>query len=287
LPYFKSVYASCERTGYDVQTFVDLHQIAKLFKIKGYSLFVNNACASGHYAIEAANSLIQSGLIDVAVVASVDSPDIYKYLYFKNLGLYSENGTISPFSEKANGLIFGEGGAAIVLESIENFHERKTNKIYCEYLGGGFDLENWKITAPQPGSESYKNAIMKSIKVAGIEKEDIDLICPHGTAIKITDYYEANALDQLFGRVKSIDYTCLKPYIGHTLGSSALLETVILIKAMSDNKIPKTVNFDNRAHKININLVVENKRKKLNIIMKTCAAFAGFNSSIILKKEDK
>jgi len=282
--FFEKFYRKFLKSGYDIQTFADLFHVAKVFNIHNYSLFINNACASGLYALEAASLIIKNNQAKAVVVASSDNPDIYKYLWFKELGIYAEDGIIRPFGKNSCGLVFGDGGAGIVMEDLDSALKRKA-VIYAEYLGGGFDLEGWKITVPQIGSSSYQKAITKALEQSNVQKKEIDLLCPHGVASQPIDFYEAKAITDIFGNMpKKPLITAFKPYVGHNLGSSALLETVMLLLCLKNDIIPPTLNCDNIDPKFNISLVKEKLNRKLNTVMKTCCAFAGFNAAAIFKK---
>ncbi|MBU2044350.1 MAG: hypothetical protein KJ977_00170 [Candidatus Omnitrophica bacterium] len=284
--FFTNLYKKFLKSGYDVQTFADLFHVAKVFNIHDYSLFINNACASGLYAFEAASQIIKNNQAKVVVIAASDCPEIYKYLWFKELGIYSPDGIIKPFSKDANGLVFGEGSVSIVIEDLETAQKRNA-PIYAEYLGGGFDLEGWKITVPQIGSNSYQKAILKVFNQSKIEKEEIDLLCPHGVGCQVIDTYEAKAITDIFGpNPKSPLITAFKPYVGHNLGGSALLEAAILLLSLKNNTILPTLNCQNINPKLNLPLIKQKTETNLKTVMKICCAFAGFNGAAIFKKLD-
>lgn len=282
--FFDKFYKGFLKSGYDIQTFADLFHVAKVFNVHDYSLFINNACASGLYSLEAASQIIKSEQAKAIVVAASDCPEIYKYLWFRDLGIYSSDGVIRPFSKDSNGLVFGEGSIGIVMEDLESAQKRKA-KIYAEYLGGGFDLEGWKITVPQIGSDSYQKAIQKAFSQSNIDKEEIDLVCPHGVGSGPIDYYESKAITDTFGlNPKKPLITTFKPYLGHNLGGSALLEAAALLLSLENDIVLPTLNSDNTDPKFNISLVKEKTETKLNTVMKMCCAFAGFNSAAIFRK---
>ncbi|MEW6100883.1 MAG: beta-ketoacyl synthase N-terminal-like domain-containing protein [Candidatus Omnitrophota bacterium] len=282
--FFDKFYRKFLKSGYDVQTFADLFHVARVFNIHNYSLFINNACASGLYAFEAASQVIKNNQAKAVVIAAAEHPEIYKYLWFKELGIYSPDGILRPFSKDSNGLVFGDGGVGIVMEDLE-FAQKRKAPIYAEYLGGGFDLEGWKITVPQIGNDSYQKAIARAFSQSGIKKDEVDLLCPHGVGSQPIDYYEAKAITDTFGaNPKKPLITTFKSTVGHNLGGSALLESAIMLLALQNNIIPPTLNCDNPDPKFNISLVKEKKETKLNIAMKICCAFAGFNAACIFKK---
>ena len=281
--FMNSIYKALLKDAYDVQTFADLFHVARVFNIHDYSLFINNACASGLYALESASQIIKSNQAKRVVVAASDHPDIYKYLWFRDLGIYAKDGIIKPFCNDSSGLVFGEGGVGIVMETLEGAQKRKAT-IYAEYLGGGFDLEGWKITVPQIGSKSYQKAMLKAFKQSNLKADEIDFICPHGVGSKPIDYYEAQAINEVFkDNITKTLITTFKPYVGHNLGGSALLETAILLLALKNNIVPATLNCNNIESKLNISLLRDNEKNNFSIAMKICCAFAGFNSAALFK----
>ena len=280
----KAVYnGGCEERGYNLQTFSYLFSAAKVFDLHGYSLFINNACASGLFAIESAAQQIKSGISPAVIVAGVDNPTkIYKYLWFKRQGLYAEDGITRPFSSDKSGIVFGDGGAALVLEDLEHAQKRGA-KIYAEYLGGGFSLEGWKITVPNMSEDFYTRSFEKALKVSGVSPEEIDFINPHGVGMKVTDTYEANTINSIFKKKKP-PVSAFKPLVGHNLGGSALIETAISLLAMKNGTIPPTLNCENVNKKLNLDIVKELTKFKLKTIAKMSCGFAGFNGACVFGK---
>ncbi len=282
--FYEKLYRDCLKSGYDIQTFMTLFHVAKAFNIHNYSLFINNACASGLYALENAAQIIKCNQSSAVVVAASEFTEIYKYLWFRDIGLYSEDGKIRPFCKDSNGLVFGDGGVGIVLEDLEHAEKRNAH-IYAEYSGGGFDLEGWKVTTPQIGSDSYQKAIFKALKQSNVSKDEIELLCPHGVGSQSIDYYESKAITDVFGlnRTKPL-ITTFKPYVGHNLGSSALLETAILLLSLENEAVLPTLNAENVNPAFNISLVKDALKTKVNTAMKICCAFAGYNSAVVFKR---
>lgn len=281
--FYDRIYKDCLKSGYDAQPFMTLFHVAKVFNVRRHSLFICNACASGLYALETASEMIKNGHNHTVIAAASDYPDIYKFLWFRDLGVYSKDGLCRPFSKDSNGLVFGDGGAAIVLEDLE--HAQKRNApIYAEYLGGGFALEGWQVTMPQVGSDSYQRAILRALEQSQVSKDEIELLCPHGVGSHIIDYYESKAITEIFGRnsVRPL-LTAFKPYVGHNLGGSALLETAILLLCLKNEVILPILNY-NPNPVYQMSLVEDRINKKIKTAMKLCAAFAGFNAAAIFRK---
>ena len=279
--FFEKLFNKTVKVGYETQAFMFLFHIARTFNIHKHSLFVNNACASGLYAIEAASDMIKGNRVPMVVVAAGDYPDIFKHLWFKKIDMYEPNGKIKPFSRDAKGFIMGEGATALVLEDCEHAKERGAH-IYAEYLGGGFSLEGWGITTPMIGGNSYQNTIKSALNKSRINKEKIDLICAHGTGTPASDYYEAKAIMDVFGNSK-VPVTAFKPYVGHNLGGSTLVELAILLLALENQVIPPVMNTMDTDPRVNIDLVRDERKVKLSTVLKLCCAFAGNNAATVFR----
>jgi len=269
---------------YDQQTFMNIFHVAKTFDFHGFSLFINNACASGLYALENAADLIRSGKCEKVIISAVDYPDIFKSLWFKSQGINPADGRIKPFSNKADGFILGDGGAAFVLEEY-NSAKKRNAKIYAEYLGGGFNLESWKVTVPAINEKYYQQAINQSLDSARIKIDQVDVVLPHGIGTKIVDKFEYANLQNVFKNTRNeLLLTAFKPYLGHNLGGCTLLEIGLLLLCFQKNKLLPLVNVSDLYDENKIKFVTNIQEFNGEIVLKTCTAFAGFNSSILLKR---
>ena len=283
--FFNKIYEICDRSAYDLQTFMFLFHSAKMFNLHGFSLFVNNACASGLFAIETAVQTIKSGKNKIVIIAGSDCPGIYKHIWLDRLGLCTKDKKIKPFAKDRDGFIFGDGGAAMVFEDYDHALARKAH-IYAEYLGGGFTLEGWKVTLPAVGDSFYRDAILQSLKESQVKPEDIDVINAHGAGTGIIDQYEARAITDIFGENFEKPFiTTLKPYIGHNLGSCALLEVVIHLIALEKNFIPPVLNCDEVDPKLKIKVVKEGVYSEdIKTVLKIACGFGGYDGAVVFKR---
>lgn len=285
IQFYSEFYKEFKKQGYDLQTFMTLFHVAKVFDLHGFSLIINNACASGLYAIELGSNLIKENKCSCVIVSAVDHPNVFKSLWFKDLMMSSSDGLTKPFDKQCGGFTLGEGGAAIVLEELRDAKSRGAH-LYAEYLGGAFNQEGWKVTIPNILKDSYKSVIIDALNNCNVGKHEIDLIIPHGVATRISDSYEIKNLNEIFNFFNSKNFlTCLKPYCGHTLGASTLIESVIALLMMENDTILPTLNNKN-CHEVIDRVLIRGrvKKKEINSILKTCTAFAGFNSACIFRK---
>ncbi len=284
--FLDNFYNRFHKTGYELQTFMSLRHIAKVFDVHGYSLLLNNACASGLFAIEAAADAIASGKCAQMVVAAVDHSDVFKHMWFRDVNMLAKDGRVKPFASDRDGFTIGDGGAALVLETMESALKRKAH-IYAEYLGGSFILEGWKVTYPDVAGDSYEKMMLSAMDAAGIKPRDLDLLIPHGVGTGITDRYEAKTISRIFGnKSKRPVISAFKPYVGHTLGSTAILETAIMLLGLENKKIPATLNCEKPDETLGIDLLQETRNTDdVKVAMKVACGFAGYDAAAVFKKE--
>ena len=280
-------YERYSKVVYDLQTFMYLYYVSRVFSFHGYSLFINNACASGLYAIEAASARIRAGLNPVVIVAAADNPVLpFKYLWFKGLGLYSSDGKTKPFDKKRSGFVLGDGGGALMLEDLDHALKRKAH-IYAEYLGGGFSQDAWRVTVPDVEGGFYEKALTEALRKSKVTPKEVDYLNPHGVGTSLGDRYEGRVIANVFGKRGERPFiSALKPFLGHMLGGSALTETVLTLLSIETGRIPATLNLEEVDDEIHINIVKKPVTAKVNVAVKMANGFAGYNAAVVFRKID-
>lgn len=283
IDFYNYMFKKMLKSSFELQTFMPLFHIARTFGLHGYSLFLNNACASGAYALEEARKAICMKQCDIVAVVGGDCPSVYKYLWFKSLGMHLNDTRMYPFSKRANGFLLGDGASCLILESLDSAQKRGA-PIYGEYLGGAFSSEAWKVTLPNPGSRDYQTTIQKAMEVSGLNPEDIDLLVPHGVATSISDKFEYKSILSIFKKnLSRLKITALKPYVGHNLGGNVLLELCAILLMIKHQHILPTLNLKEEETFSGLNMVLNDEKSDFKTILKTTCAFAGFNSAIAVR----
>ena len=259
--------------------------------IKGESLALVTACASSTHAIGEAYRSIKHGYEDVILAggceASICSIGIAGFENMKALSNSTDKNRASmPFDKERNGFVMGEGAGIIVLEELEHALNRGA-KIYAEVIGYGATSDSYHITSPEPEGHGGANAMIRAIKDAKINPEDIDYINAHGTSTHLNDSIETKAIKLALGEEasKNVKVSSTKGNTGHLLGAAGVMEAVISTKAIEDKFIPPTINYKVEDEECDLN-VVPNKgiNQDVNIVMSNSLGFGGHNASIILKK---
>ncbi|PEM43195.1 beta-ketoacyl synthase N-terminal-like domain-containing protein [Bacillus toyonensis] len=278
-----SSFTSFQEDFFKLQSFPHLFNLSKALKLEGLTYVVNNACASGLYALELANMMIKSRQADVVLVVSSDYAHVTEHLWLQNKGFVSNSNNLRPFDIKSDGAILGDGAAAMVLESAEfvsKYNRKNRNK--CLFKGSSLQQDNWRMTVPDVTKNTYSSVIKNILLRGGIM--EIDLIIPHGAGIPMWDHYESKEINKAFSKHNIPPVTALKGYFGHTLGANAIIESTILIECLKNNVIPPTYNFSQTTSEINLPIVNKITEKRLNTVMKSVAAYGGFHAASIFEK---
>lgn len=283
------LYEQQHESVYRLHSFLYIHHLSALFDLHGFSLYNNNACASGAFAMALAADRIRSGEASALVVAGGDLPeDGTKFRWFHDLGLYSATGKCRPFAAGRDGMVLGSGAAALVLEDLDRA-SADGRRVYAEWLGSGFTSEGWKVTMPDVTSGRYAHAIAAAMRSAGVRPDDISLITPHGVGSGLYDHFEALSLASVFGGNKGDNRPAwpplmvLKGAVGHTLGGCALVETVASILALEAGEIPTAGRCVDTDPALPLGRPREGPLPARWTFLKCTNGFAGQNGAIVLR----
>lgn len=277
--YARTLFRRHQAAFYHVQAFPHLFHVARIFGIKGPTLYVNNACASGLYALEAASQMIMTDQADLVLVGVSDhGAHPVKHLWFEEMGLIASDLT-RPFDRDRSGFLLGDGGAALVLERREQALSRDAC-CYAAYRGGSFVQEGWQISLPNVVDRPYRHCITQAMERAGVSPGEIDLVVAHGTGTAVGDRL---CLTEAFGGPsRTPTVTAFKPVLGHTLGASALLETALLAAAMARGEVLPAWFCERTDPAIPLHLQRQPSHSPTRLALKVVNAFAGFDAAVIL-----
>jgi 3-oxoacyl-[acyl-carrier-protein] synthase II len=263
------------------------------YGLKGPNYVTVSACASSTNAIIDALMLIQLGKSDIIVTggseAGVNITGIGGFNALKALSTRNDSPQTAsrPFDATRDGFVLGEGSGCLILEELEHAKARGA-KIYAEVVGGGLTADAHHITAPHPEGLGAINVMKLSLEDAGMTPEDIDYINVHGTSTPLGDIAETKAIKEVFGEhAYNLNISSTKSMTGHLLGAAGAIEAIACIKAVQDNIIPPTINFEHKDENIdyNLNLTLNKAQERtVNAALSNTFGFGGHNTSIIVKK---
>ena len=258
--------------------------------IKGESISMVTACASGTHCIGESFRMIKNGYQDVVLAggteASITPVGIAGFTNIKALSQATDKNRASiPFDKERSGFVMGEGAGIVILEELEHA-KRRGAKIYAEIVGYGATSDAYHITSPAPGGEGGARAMKVAMEEAGVKPEDITYINAHGTSTHLNDSCETAAVKAALGEAsKKVMVSSTKGHIGHLLGAAGGVEAVICAKAVEEGFVPATINYKVPDEECDLDIVPNEGRKvDVKYAMSNSLGFGGHNATILLKK---
>jgi nodulation protein E len=257
--------------------------VSKHLGIKGPTFALASACASGSHAIIQGCTMIQSGMVDVALVGASDAPFTFGLLKSWEALRVATHDTCRPFCADRSGIVLGEGAGMVVLES-EQHAKARGARIYAQLAGCGMTSDAGHIT--RPDVTGISSAIINALDYAGINPDEVDYVNAHGTATQANDIAETAAINQVFGdRAKKLAVSSTKSMHGHALGASSALELIASTLAIYHGIIPPTANFTVADEQCDLDYVPNIAREqKMDVAISNSFAFGGLNSVIAIRK---
>lgn len=223
---------------------------AKRLQCGGPALTVDTACAASGHAIGKALQLLRRGEVRMMLAGGASAlVGPIGMLYFHVLGALSRNPSSEeasrPFDQARDGFVMGEGGGAIVLETLESAQERGAN-IYAELVGYGATMNADTLTDPSPDGASESAAISLALEDGGLRPEEIGYVAAHGTSTPKGDITETLAIKRALGaQAGRLVASSNKGQIGHTIAGSAVLNLICAVQAIRDGYAPPTMHLRN------------------------------------------
>jgi len=259
------------------------------FGLKGKSLNVVTACATGTNSIGEAFRSIQYGEADVMAAGgtegSVTPIGIAGFSALTALSTVDDPTKCSlPFDKNRSGFVMGEGAAVVILEELEHAKKRGA-KIYAEVTGYGCTSDAYHITSPAENGEGAAKAMLSAVADAGLKPEDITYINAHGTGTHHNDLFETRAIKLAFGEhAKDIKINSTKSMVGHLLGAAGAIEFVTCVKELEEGYIHKTVGYTTQDEEIDLDYCKEAVTETFSYALSNSLGFGGHNASILLAK---
>lgn len=259
------------------------------FGLKGKSLNVVTACASGTNTIGEAFRSIQYGEADVMVAGgtegSVTPIGIAGFTSLTALSSESDPARCSiPFDKDRSGFVMGEGAGIVILEELEHAKNRGA-KIYAELVGYGCSSDAFHITSPAEDGAGAARAMTNAMQDAGVSPETITYINAHGTATHLNDLFETRAIKLAFGdHAKNLKINSTKSMVGHLLGAAGAVEFVTCVKEIEENYIHATVGYRTPDEELDLDYCKEAVEMEVPYALSNSLGFGGHNASLLLKK---
>ena len=257
------------------------------YGLKGKSINVVTACATGTNSIGEAFRTIQYGDADVMVAGGTEgSVTPIGIAGFQALTALSDSEDPArcsiPFDKDRNGFVMGEGAGVVVLEELEHALARGAH-IYAEVLGYGCSSDAFHITSPAEDGAGAARAMENAMADGGVAPSDVTYINAHGTSTHHNDLFETRAIKLAFGEhAKDLRINSTKSMVGHLLGAAGAVEFVTCVKEMTEGFIHKTVGLRETEGEMDLNYCMESYRENVPYCLSNSLGFGGHNASILI-----
>ena len=259
------------------------------FGLKGKSLNVVTACATGTNSIGEAFRSIQYGEADVMVAGGTESAVTPMGIAgFTSLTALSDSTDPErcsiPFDKDRNGFVMGEGAGVVVLEELEHAKKRGVH-IYAEVLGYGCSSDAYHITSPAEDGAGAAKAMQNALEDSGVAPEKLTYINAHGTSTHHNDLFETRAIKLTFGEhAKELKINSTKSMVGHLLGAAGAVEFITCVKEVEEGFIHRTVGLQETEGELDLNYCKQSFAEEVPYALSNSLGFGGHNASLLIGK---
>ncbi|TYB78587.1 beta-ketoacyl-[acyl-carrier-protein] synthase family protein [Bizionia myxarmorum] len=252
--------------------------IRDFFNFKNDAIIVSNACVSGILAVAIAKRYISQNIYDHVFVVGGDVISQFILSGFNSFQALSDE-PCKPYDANRTGINIGEVAAAVLVTKDVNYLASES----VEILGESSCNDANHISGPSRTGEGLYRSIESALKQAKVKPSEIDYISAHGTATPFNDEMEAIAFNR--SGLEHVPLNSLKGYLGHTLGASGLLETIVGMHSLHNNTLYASKGFETLGVSLPLNIIKSTKKNKsLHRFLKTASGFGGCNTAVIFKK---
>jgi len=266
-------------------------QVSIQHQLKGPNYASVTACAASTHAIGSAMRLVQTGEADVMVTGGAEYPvtplGVAGFSVMRAVTTRNDDPTTAsrPFDKERDGFIIAEGGAILVIESLEHAIARGA-RIYAELVGFGSTGDAFHMTAPDEDAKGTSRCMNNALNDAGLKPEHIDYINAHGTSTPLNDKLETKAIKMVFGDYAGkLAISSTKSMTGHMLGATGAAEAIFCVKALREQFIPPTINYSVPDEECDLDYVPNvGRNAKIEYVMSNSFGFGGTNGTLIFKR---
>jgi 3-oxoacyl-[acyl-carrier-protein] synthase II len=263
--------------------------LASMFDAQGPNANCLTACAASSQAIGEAAEIIRRGDADVMLSGGTHSMihpfGVTGFNLLTALSTRNDEPTKAsrPFDRDRDGFVLGEGAAMVILEDLAHAKARGA-KIYGEVLGYGSTADAFRITDTHPEGRGAASCIRMALDDAGLGRDQVHYINAHGTSTAVNDKVESLAIKTVFGeQAYKIPVSSTKSMMGHLIAAAGATELIICLKAIENNVLPPTINYDTPDPECDLDYVPNQAREaRCDYALSNSFGFGGQNIALIV-----
>src|SRR6202162_3644553 len=250
--------------------------------MSGPTYTVSTACSSANHAIGQAFRLVRDGEADAAMTGGSEAMFSIGLLKGWEAMRVIAPDTCRPFSKDRRGMVLGEGGAMMILETLERAQARGA-RIYAEICGFGMSSDAYHLT--QPTVDGPARAMRAALRDAELQPEQIGYINALGTGTPENDPVETSAIREVFGpQADKLGISSTKSLHGHALGAAGALEAVATVLALHHGILPPTANYNEKDPECDLDYIPNEPRlAQVEAALSNSFAFGGVDAGVALR----
>ena len=264
------------------------------YGLKGPNFSTVSACASSAHAVGESYEFIRHGMADAMITggseAAITGLAIAGFQNMKALSTRNQDPQKAsrPFDKGRDGFVLGDGGAVVVLESLEHA-ERRGARILAEVIGYGLSGDAYHITSPAPEGEGAQRAMRACLEDGNIDPADVQYVNAHGTSTMQGDIAETQAVKAVFGaQARKLVFGSTKSMTGHLLGAAGALEFGVACLTTMTGTIPPTINQDDPDPECDLDCAPNRKvHRQVDIALSNSFGFGGHNVTLAVKRWER
>ncbi len=261
------------------------------YGLRGPNFATVSACASSAHAIGESLNLIRHGVADAMVTggaeAAITGLTVAAFSNMKALSTRNDSpeSASRPFDRDRDGFVLGDGGAVVVLESLEHAQSRGA-RILGEVLGYGLTGDAYHITAPAEHGEGAQRAMRACLADGHIDPKDVGYINAHGTSTEQGDIAETEAVKAVFGdQARKLVFGSTKSMTGHLLGGAGALEFAVALLSATCGMVPPTINQFNPDPQCDLDCAPNRKvERRIDVALSNSFGFGGHNVTLAVRR---
>jgi 3-oxoacyl-[acyl-carrier-protein] synthase II len=254
-------------------------ELAEAAGLAGAMRIYTSACVSASSAVADAGALIRQGVADRVLVAAGYLVEPEQFALFDAGKALSADGVVRPFSQHRQGLLLGDGVAAVVLEATDD------RSAGLQLLGWGRAGDGYHPCQPAPDGHGLARAIRAALRRAGLDGEQLGYINANATGTQLSDAAEAAALRLAFGGglAGRLPISSTKSVHGHTLEASGLVELAITALSLRAGKLAVNAGYLGADPDCPLDVITEAPRPVGSpYALSLNSAFGGANTALVV-----